>query len=151
MQHHFVLQWQNKVTLLLAWELKQPCNCLVPYSRFQFTLNLGVMFFVCDLERLESMSHYLKRGYHVCPGKFAAEQHGAKIVDPKPYFVGSLKKLLQKYPHDFCTIPAIGYSPQQVGLCHHNLLADADVASLERCLASIQKHTLVVSKQGILS
>ncbi|CAL8466473.1 g6009 [Coccomyxa elongata] len=60
-------------------------------------------------------------------GKFAAEQHSAKIVDPKPYFVGSLKKLLQKYPHDFCTIPAIGYSPQQIkDLAETINKADAD-------------------------
>lgn len=47
-------------------------------------------------------------------GKYAAEQHNANVVDPKPHFVGSLKDTLQKYPHIGSTIPAMGYSPEQV-------------------------------------
>ena len=73
------------------------------FCRLFLLIELGVHEAVC-----------LKHGCYVCAGKFAAEQYGAKVVDPKPYFVGSLRKLLQKYPHDFSTIPAIGYSPQEV-------------------------------------
>ncbi|BDA51142.1 hypothetical protein COCOBI_18-0170 [Coccomyxa sp. Obi] len=47
-------------------------------------------------------------------GKYAAEQHDANVVDPKPHFVGSLKDTLQNYPHIGSTIPAMGYSPEQV-------------------------------------
>lgn len=57
-----------------------------------------------------------------CAGKYAAEQSGAKVVDPKPYFVGSLQETAKKYPHIGNTIPAVGYSPQQVRAAAGNCL-----------------------------
>lgn len=42
------------------------------------------------------------------------EKYGAELVDPRPYFKGSLRKTYQKYPHIGKTIPAMGYSPQQI-------------------------------------
>jgi predicted GTPase len=48
-------------------------------------------------------------------GKAAAELFGAReIIDPRPYAVGSLRDLFHRYPHLGKTLPAVGYSPQQV-------------------------------------
>ena len=37
-----------------------------------------------------------------------------KIVNPKPYAVGSIKKAYTKYPHIGNLIPALGYGKTQV-------------------------------------
>jgi len=42
--------------------------------------------------------------------KFAA----AKIVDPRPYAVGSIAHALEEYPAMDCALPAIGYSDRQL-------------------------------------
>ena len=47
-------------------------------------------------------------------GKYAADANKAEIVDPREYYQGSLRRTLKKYPHIGKTIPAMGYSPQQV-------------------------------------
>jgi len=47
-------------------------------------------------------------------GKYAADANDAEIVDPREYYQGSLRRTLKKYPHIGKTIPAMGYSPQQV-------------------------------------
>ena len=36
------------------------------------------------------------------------------MVDPHPYAVGTLKETYKKFPHIRDTVPAMGYSPQQV-------------------------------------
>ncbi len=47
-------------------------------------------------------------------GIIAATQHGAsKIVDPRPYAVGSIKDTFQKYPHLDKVLPAMGYGKKQ--------------------------------------
>ena len=38
------------------------------------------------------------------------------MVDPHPYAVGTLKETFKKFPHIRDTVPAMGYSPQQVPL-----------------------------------
>nr|MDO8080395.1 cyclic 2,3-diphosphoglycerate synthase [Candidatus Freyarchaeota archaeon] len=48
-------------------------------------------------------------------GIVAARKYAAKeIVDPRPYAVGSIKKVFEAYPHIGCLLPAMGYSPEQV-------------------------------------
>jgi len=47
--------------------------------------------------------------------KVAAEQFGASvIVDPRPFAVGSIRDTYQKYPHLGTSLPAMGYSAEQV-------------------------------------
>ncbi len=43
-----------------------------------------------------------------------AKQKGAKLVDPRPYGVGSLKAIFKKYPQITSILPAMGYSPKQI-------------------------------------
>lgn len=48
-------------------------------------------------------------------GVAAAEKYGAaSVLDPRPRFVGALKKTLETYPHIGPCVPALGYSKQQV-------------------------------------
>jgi predicted GTPase len=48
-------------------------------------------------------------------GKVAAEKYGAaEIVDPRPYAVGSLKALYERFPHLTRELPAMGYYPEQI-------------------------------------
>ena len=47
-------------------------------------------------------------------GTFAALQHhAAKIVDPRPYAVGSIKKTFERFTHLGNVLPAMGYSEKQ--------------------------------------
>ncbi len=47
--------------------------------------------------------------------KVAAERYGASVVvDPKPYAKGSIAATFKKYPHISRTLPAMGYSPEQI-------------------------------------
>jgi len=48
-------------------------------------------------------------------GIIAAEKYGAaKITDPRPYAVGSIKETFQKFPHLDKVLPAIGYGREQM-------------------------------------
>ena len=48
-------------------------------------------------------------------GFIAANQHGAaKIVDPRPFAVGTIKRVYELYPHIGPLLPAMGYSVEQV-------------------------------------
>ena len=47
-------------------------------------------------------------------GLLAAERLGAKIVDPRPYAVGSLVDVFAENPHLERVLPAMGYSRQQL-------------------------------------
>lgn len=47
-------------------------------------------------------------------GYIAAERFAKKIVDPRPYAVGSIKKTFEKYPHLEKVLPAMGYSKTQM-------------------------------------
>ena len=44
----------------------------------------------------------------------AAKKFGAKIVDPRPYAVGFLKRVYEKYPHLKYVVPTLGYSLDQI-------------------------------------
>jgi predicted GTPase len=47
-------------------------------------------------------------------GVSAAKKLALELVDPRPYAVGSLKQVYQKYPHIENVLPAMGYSEEQV-------------------------------------
>jgi predicted GTPase len=44
----------------------------------------------------------------------AARAHGARLVDPRPFAVGSLRRVYETYPHLGAVLPAMGYSDQQI-------------------------------------
>ena len=37
-----------------------------------------------------------------------------ELVDPRPYAVGSLREVFEKYPHIGSVLPAMGYSEDQI-------------------------------------
>ncbi len=48
-------------------------------------------------------------------GFVAASTYGAaKIVDPRPYAVGTIRDVYNRYPHMGPVLPAVGYSAQQI-------------------------------------
>ena len=47
-------------------------------------------------------------------GYVAAKKYGAEIVDPKPYAVGIVKEMYQRYPHMGPVVPSTGYTEQQL-------------------------------------
>jgi predicted GTPase len=48
-------------------------------------------------------------------GLAAARQYGAgEVVDPRPWAIGSLKDVFNRYPHLGPVLPALGYRPEQV-------------------------------------
>jgi predicted GTPase len=47
---------------------------------------------------------------HVAARRFGASE----IVDPRPYAVGSIRAVFDKYPHLTDVLPAMGYGAQQV-------------------------------------
>lgn len=48
-------------------------------------------------------------------GMIAARMYGAaEIVDPRPFAVGTIGQVYEKYPHIGPVLPAMGYSPAQV-------------------------------------
>lgn len=48
-------------------------------------------------------------------GTIAAQLHGAAtLVDPRPYAVGSIKRVFEAYPHLGPALPAMGYGDDQV-------------------------------------
>lgn len=47
-------------------------------------------------------------------GHVAALLHHAEPVDPRPYLVGSLKGVFEKFPHLGSVLPAMGYWPEQL-------------------------------------
>lgn len=53
-------------------------------------------------------------GMAIGAGYVAAKNAGAKIVDPKPYLVGTMKDLFEEFPHITEIVPAMGYSDEQI-------------------------------------
>ena len=47
-------------------------------------------------------------------GLLLARAHGARIVDPRPFAVGSIARVYADYPHLTEVLPAMGYGPRQV-------------------------------------
>lgn len=64
-------------------------------------------------------------------GVVAARRHGAILVDPRPWAVGSIKKVFEKFHHIGALVPAMGYSEAQVKELETTLnAADADFVLL---------------------
>ncbi len=53
-------------------------------------------------------------GFKYGAGYIAAKEYGAIIIDPRPYAVGTLKKLYEQYKHIERVVPAIGYNAEQI-------------------------------------
>ncbi len=47
-------------------------------------------------------------------GAAASRQLARELVDPRPYAVGSLREVYEKYPHIGPVLPAMGYSEEQI-------------------------------------
>lgn len=48
-------------------------------------------------------------------GTVAAKKYGAReIIDPRPYAVGSIQALYERFPHIGDVVPAMGYYPEQL-------------------------------------
>ncbi len=47
-------------------------------------------------------------------GVLAAQRYGARLIDPRPFAVGSIRETLDKYPHLDHVLPAMGYGLQQM-------------------------------------
>lgn len=47
-------------------------------------------------------------------GVVTAKRYRAKIVDPRPFVIGSIKRVYTKYPHLGNVIPALGYGSRQI-------------------------------------
>ena len=47
-------------------------------------------------------------------GTIAAEKLGASVVDPRPYAVGSIRDVFEKYSHIGALLPAVGYGEEQI-------------------------------------
>lgn len=61
-------------------------------------------------------------------GVVAARRAGAELVDPRPWAVGSIQQVYDRYPHIGALLPAMGYSDiQRKELAETINLADADV------------------------
>jgi len=47
-------------------------------------------------------------------GSLFVQRNGGEIVDPRPYFTGSLRETLSRYPHLEHEVPAMGYGAEQI-------------------------------------
>ncbi len=47
-------------------------------------------------------------------GTIIAKKLGASVVDPRPYAVGSIRDVFEKYSHIRALLPAVGYGKEQV-------------------------------------
>jgi predicted GTPase len=46
-------------------------------------------------------------------GAAAARQCGGRLIDPRPYAVGSIAQAYERYPHLGSVLPALGYDDEQ--------------------------------------
>ncbi len=61
-------------------------------------------------------------------GFIVARNHGAAIIDPRPYAVGSIGKIFTRYPHIGLVLPAMGYGEKQMKELEKTIaLAECDV------------------------
>lgn len=84
-------------------------------------------------------------------GMVAAQKFGAEIIDPKPYFKGTILEALDKYPHIGNLIPALGYGKKQcadlektINACEVDMVISATPIDLTRII-KIKKPCLRVS------
>jgi len=83
-------------------------------------------------------------------GEVAALKYGAKeIIDPRPFAVGSLKAVLDKWAHLGNTLPAMGYYPEQIADLENSINAsgaDAVVVATPMDLEKLIKIKLPIAK-----
>ena len=61
-------------------------------------------------------------------GFIVARNHGATVIDPRPYAVGSIGKIFTRYPHIGLVLPAMGYGEKQMKELEKTIaLAECDV------------------------
>jgi len=84
-------------------------------------------------------------------GTVAAQKYGGQIIDPKPYFQGTILAALEKYPHIGDLIPALGYGKKQVAdlektinACECDLVISATPIDITR-IVKVKKPCLRVS------
>ena len=65
-------------------------------------------------------------------GIVAARKYRARIIDPRPYAVGSIKRAFEKYPQIGDLLPAMGYGEKQV-------------KELERSINSVNCHAVMIA------
>ena len=65
-------------------------------------------------------------------GIVAARKYRARIIDPRPYAVGSIKRAFDKYPQIGDLLPAMGYGEKQV-------------RELERSINSVNCHAVMIA------
>ncbi|NHJ25899.1 MAG: GTPase [Candidatus Lokiarchaeota archaeon] len=53
-------------------------------------------------------------GMAIGAGYVAAKNAGAKIVDPKPFLMGTMKDVYEEFPHITEIVPAMGYTDEQI-------------------------------------
>ena len=53
-------------------------------------------------------------GMSIGAGYVAAKNAEAKIVDPKPFLMGTMKEVFEEFPHITEIVPAMGYSDEQI-------------------------------------
>ncbi len=80
-------------------------------------------------------------GMSFSAGTIAVRRYGGKIVDPRKYAVGSIKKTFKEYPHLKNELPAMGYSRKQIKELEKTInrakcdaIVDATPANLSRIL-----------------
>ena len=84
-------------------------------------------------------------------GVVAARKEGAELVDPRPWAVGSIAQVYERYPHIGALLPAMGYSKvQRDELAATINSSDADVVLIAtpidlRQICDIQKPAVRVS------
>lgn len=84
-------------------------------------------------------------------GIVAAQKYGAaEIVDPKPFFKGSIKDALISYPHIGNLIPALGYGKKQtadlektINSCECDMIVSATPIDLTRVIKIKKPHLRV--------
>ncbi|MBT0651910.1 cyclic 2,3-diphosphoglycerate synthase [Geomobilimonas luticola] len=81
-------------------------------------------------------------------GLAAARQHGAHVVDPRPWARGSLAGVYAAFPHVGPVLPAMGYSPAQVA----DLAATIAAVPCDLVLAAtpIDLNRLLASTRSII-
>jgi predicted GTPase len=80
-------------------------------------------------------------------GVVAAKAAGAEIVDPRPYAVGSIKQVLERYDVG-PVIPAQGYAPEQIADMEATITAaDADVVVIATPIDL--RHLIRIAKPAV--
>jgi predicted GTPase len=84
-------------------------------------------------------------------GASASRGIASKLVDPRPYAVGSIRKVYERYPHIGRVLPAMGYSQEQIKELEETIKrVDCDIVVIAtpvdlRKIMKINKQTVKVS------